>query len=78
MRVLIKKKKVIALINKNEINTIITILIKKIKGFLKIKCKLNFKINEILKIFMKIRKEMLNENIFKIINNARSFLIFEK
>ena len=30
------------------------------------------------KDFIKIKKEILRENTFKIINNARSFLIFEK
>ena len=40
MRILIKKEKVITLINKNKINTIITTLIKKIKRFLKTKCNL--------------------------------------
>ena len=78
MRVLIKKKKIIALIDKNEINTIITTLIKKIKKFLKTKCKFNTKINEILKIFIKIKREMLSESIFKIIDNVKLFLIFEK
>ena len=78
MRVLIKKKEIITLIDKNEINTITTTLIKKIKEFLKIKCKLNVKINKISKIFMKIKREMLKESKFKIINNIKLFLIFEK
>ena len=46
MRILIRKKKIIILINKNEINTMITTLIKKIKEFLKTKCKFNIKINK--------------------------------
>ena len=78
MRVLIKKKKIIALINKNEINIMTTALIKRIKEFLKTKCKFNIKINEISKIFIKIKKEMLNESIFRIIDNARLFLILER
>ena len=73
-----KKKEIIALINKNEINMIIIILIKKIKEFLKTKCRFNFKINKISKVFIKIKREMLNESTFRIINNVRSFLIFEK
>ena len=43
MKISIKKKKNITLINKNETNIIITILIKKIKEFLKRKCKFNSK-----------------------------------
>ena len=53
MRILIEEKKIITLINKNEINTITTTLIKKIKEFLKMKYKPNVKISEILKIFIK-------------------------
>ena len=78
MRILIKKKKIITLINKNEINIIIITLIKKIKELLKTKCKFNVKINEISKIFIKIKREMLSESIFKIIDNLKLFLIFEK
>ena len=78
MKVSIKKKEIITLINKNEINTMTTTLIKKIKEFLKNKYKFNLKIREIKKLFMKIKKEILRKSIFKIINNARSFLIFEK
>ena len=55
MRILIKKEKVITLINKNEINIIIITLIKKIKEFLKTKCNFNVKINEISKVFIKIK-----------------------
>ena len=65
-------------IDKNEINTITTTLIKKIKEFLKTKCKFNVKTNEISKIFIKIKKEMLKKSTFKIINNAKPFMIFEK
>ena len=50
MRISIKRKKIIILINKNEINIIITTLVQKIKFFLKIKCKFNSKIEEINKI----------------------------
>ena len=78
MKVLIKKKKIIALIDKNKINIMITTLIKKIKEFLKTKCKFKLKIEEIIKIFIKIKREILRENTFKIINNARLFLIFKK
>ena len=78
MRVLIEKKKIITLIDKNEINTMTITLIKKIKEFLKTKCKFNVKTNKISKIFMKIKKEMLSESTFKIVDNAKSFLIFEK
>ena len=78
IKILIEKKEIIALIDKNKINIMIITLIRKIKEFLKTKCKFNVEINEILKIFMKTKREMLNESIFKIINNARSFLIFEK
>ena len=78
MRILIRKKKIIILINKNEINTMTTTLIKKIKEFLKTKCNFNVRINEISKIFMKTKREMLRENTFKIINNAKSFMILKK
>ena len=43
MRVSIEKKKIITLINKEETNTMTITLIKKIKSFLKIKCKFNLK-----------------------------------
>ena len=43
MKISIEKKKIITLINKKEINIIITTLIKKIKNFLKTKCKFNLK-----------------------------------
>ena len=65
----IDKKKIIALIDKNEINIIMTTLIKKIKKKLKTKCRFNLKTEKITKIFMKIKKEFLKESIFKIINN---------
>ena len=78
MKILIKKKEVIILIDKNKINTIITTLIKKIKEFLKIKCNLNVKINEISKIFIKIKRGKLEESIFKIIDNIKSFIILKK
>ena len=78
MKVLIEKKEIITLINKNEINIMIIALIKRIKKNLKTKCKFNIKINEILKIFIKIKRKMLSENTFKIINNVRLFMIFEK
>ena len=77
MRILIKKK-MIALINKNEINTIITILIKNIKKFSKTKYIFNSKTKEIAKIFINVKKEFLKISTFKIINNARLFLILKK
>ena len=78
IKILIEKEEIITLIDKNEINIITTTLIKRIKRFLKIKCKFDVKTNQILKILIKTKQKMLNENIFKIINNIRSFLIFEK
>ena len=55
MRIFIKKKKIIILRNKKEINIMIIILIKKIKDFLKIKCKFNIIKDIIKKIFVKIK-----------------------
>ena len=52
MRVLIKKKKIITLIDKNEINTMIIVLIKKIKEFLKMKYNFNVRINEIFNVML--------------------------
>ena len=78
IKILIRKKKIIILINKNEINSITTTLIRKIKEFLKTKCKFNVKINEISKILIKIKINFLNESTFRIINNIKLFLIFEK
>ena len=79
MKILIKMKKIIIIINKNEINIITTTtLIKKIKEFLKTKCKFNSKIKEITKILMKIKRRILRKSTFRIMNNARSFLIFKK
>ena len=43
MRISIKKKKIITLINREKTNTMTITLIKKIKDFLKTKCKLNLK-----------------------------------
>ena len=70
MKVSIKKKKIITLINKNKTNTMIITLIKKIKEFLKTKCKFNSKTKKIIKIFMKTKKEILRENTFRIMSNA--------
>ena len=78
MKILIKMKEIIAIINKNETNIIITTLIKKIKEFLKLKCELNSKIDEISKNFIKIKREILKVNTFKITNNVKSFLILRK
>ena len=55
MRVFVEKKEIITLINKKEINIITITLIKKIKNFLKIKCKFNIEKNIIEKIFVKIK-----------------------
>ena len=78
MRVSIRKKIIIILINKKEINTMITILIKKIKGFLKIKCKFNLKIKTIEKIFINIKRIFLKINTFEIEDNIKLFLILRK
>ena len=48
MKISIKKKEMITFINKKKTNIIIITLIKKIKIFLKTKCKLNLK-NKIMK-----------------------------
>ena len=45
-----KKKEIITLIDKDETNTMTTTLIKKIKKYLKNKCKFNSKIKIIIKI----------------------------
>ena len=55
-----------------------TILIKKIKRFLKTKCNFNVKIDEISKIFIKTKREKLKKSTFKIINNAKLFIILKK
>ena len=78
MRILIEKKEIIALINKKEINTMIITLIKKIKDFLKTKCKFNLKDEIIEKIFVDIKRDLLRINIFEIKNNAKSYLIINK
>ena len=52
MRILMKKKKVITLINRKKINIITIALMKKIKGFLKTKCKFNLEEEIIEKIFI--------------------------
>ena len=78
MKILIRKKEIITLINKNKINTIITTLIRKIKIFLKTKYNLNVKTSEISKVFMKTKREKLKKNIFKIINNIKLFIILKK
>ena len=38
----------------------------------------NIKINEISKIFIKIKREKLRKSIFKIIDNIKSFIILKK
>ena len=78
MKILIEKKEMIALINKKEINTIIIILIKKIKNFLKTKCKFNLKENIIEKIFVNIKRNFLKINTFEIEDNVKSYLIMNK
>ena len=78
MKISIEKKKIITLINKKETNTITIALIKKIKDFLKIKCKLNLKKRIMKKIFINIKKGFLKINIFEIENNIRLFLILKK
>ena len=59
-------------------NTITTTLIKKIKNFLKIKCKFNTKKNIIEKVFMKIKKSILKTSTFEIKDNIKLFLIINK
>ena len=78
MRVFVKKEKVIALINKKETNTITITLIKKIKDFLKIKCRFNIKKRIIEKVFIKIKKGILKISIFEIKDNVKSYLIISK
>ena len=78
MKIFVRKKKIIILINKEETNIIIITLIKKIKSFLKIKCKLNTKKNIIEKVFIKTKKDILKTNIFEIKENAKSYLIINK
>ena len=78
MKILIKKKEIIALINKEEINIITITLIKKIKGFLKIKCKFNLKKGIIEKVFINIKRDLLKISTFKIKDNVKSFLIMRK
>ena len=73
-----RKKEIITLINKKEINTIIIILMKKIKGFLKIKCKFNLKEEIIERIFINTKFFFLKINIFEIEHNAKSYLIINK
>ena len=51
MKISIEKEEIIILINKEKTNIMIITLIKKIKNFLKIKCKLNLKKEIIKKIF---------------------------
>ena len=71
MKVSMKKKKIITLINKEKINTMIITLIKKIKDFLKTKYKFNLKIKIIIKVFINIKRDLLKINTFIIINNIK-------
>ena len=73
-----KKKKIITLINKEEINIMITILSKRIKDFLKIKCKFNLKVKIVKKVFINIKRSFLKMSTFEIENNIKSFLILKK
>ena len=77
IKILIKKKKIITLINK-KIIIIITTLIKKIKNFLKTKCKFNLKKGTIEKIFVNIKRNFLKINIFEIEDNVKLYLIINK
>ena len=77
MKISMRKKKIITLINKKEINTIIITLIKKIKDFLKIKCKFNLK-KKLKKIFINTKRSLFEMSIFEIKNNARLYLIINK
>ena len=56
----------------------IIILIKRIKSFLKIKCKFNLKIKTIKKRFINIKRDLLKISTFKIKDNIKSFLILKK
>ena len=78
IKVLIEKKEIITLINKEEINIITTTLIKKIKGFLKTKCKFNFESEIIEKILINTKRNLLKINIFEIKDNAKPYLIMNK
>ena len=71
-------KKIITFIDKNEINTIITTLIKRIKEFFKIKYNSNSKTSEISKIFIEIKRKFLRINTFIIIDNVRLFIILKR
>ena len=73
-----KKKKIIILINKEKTNIIITTLIKKIKDFLKIKCRFNLKIKIMKKVFINTKRDFLKINIFEIKDNIKLFLILKK
>ena len=75
---LIRKEKIIALLNKNETNIIIITLIKKIKKFIETKCKLDLKKSEISKMLIKITRGLLKISIFTIINNIKPFRILKK
>ena len=78
IKVSIEKKKIVTLIDKKKINVIITTLIKRIKGFLKTKCKFNLKIKIMKKVFMNIKRDFLKVNIFEIEDNIKSFSILKK
>ena len=78
MRVSIENKKMIILINKEEINIMIIILIKKIKDFLKTKCQFNLKEKIIEKMLIDAKRDFLKMSIFEIKDNVKSYLIMNK
>ena len=78
MRIWIRREKIITLINKKEINKMITTLIKKIKGFFETKCKPNLKNETIEKMLVETKKNLLKINIFKIEDNVKLYLIMKK
>ena len=77
MKISIKKKEIITLINKNEINIMTTTLIKKIKDFFETKCKSNLKNEIIEKISIDTKRDFLRVNIFEIEDNAKPYLIMK-
>ena len=62
IKISMKEKEIITSINKKEINIIIITLIKKIKEFLKTKCRFNLK-KETIKKKLNIKKSFKNQHL---------------
>ena len=71
----IKREEIIAVIDREEENRIISIVVRRIKRFLKIKYNLNVKHYRIDEVIIEIKYSLLEKSNFEIINSERLYII---